>query len=127
MKKSNISLTEMRTSIDNYKEGYKIPLHEIKKAYSIKNNKIYTVIVETRKNNVFTITMAGYRNPGRVESFKLSELINSVILSNIKIKKTGNSMAGTTASNSKTIICAFCGEKNNSEANYCKNCGKKLD
>ena len=127
MKKSNISLTEIGTSIDNYKEGYKIPLSEIKKAYSMKNKKIYTAIVETRDNNVFTITMAGYRNPGRLESFKLSELINSAILSNIKVTETDNTKTGTMSSNLDTIICEFCGENNNFGANYCKNCGKKLD
>ena len=127
MKKSNISLTEIGTSIDNYKEGYKIPLSEIKKAYSMKNKKIYTAIVETRDNNVFTITMAGYRNPGSIESFKLSELLNSVILSNIEVKSTDDTKAGTTSSNLEIILCEFCGEKNTYNANYCKNCGKKLD
>jgi hypothetical protein len=127
MKKSNISLTEMGTSIDKYKEGYKIPLSEIKKAYSMKNEKIYTAIVETRDNNVFTITMAGYRNPGRLESFNLSELINSAILSNIRIKETGNIKERTASSILETLVCEFCGENNNSGANYCKNCGKKLN
>ena len=61
MKKSNISLTEVGTPIDNYTDGFKIPLSAIKKAYAIKNRKIYTVIIETRDNRLFTITMAKYR------------------------------------------------------------------
>ncbi len=35
MKKSNISLTEVGTPIDNYTDGFKIPLSAIKKAYAI--------------------------------------------------------------------------------------------
>jgi hypothetical protein len=126
MKKSNISLTDIGTPVDNYQEGYKIPLSEIKKAYSIKNRKIYTVILETRDNHMFTITMAGYGNPGRLECFKLSELINSAILSNIKVNEPGSVKPDTITFNSGFIICEQCGEKNAFGVNFCKNCGNKM-
>jgi hypothetical protein len=126
MKKSNISLTDLGTPVDNYKEGFKIPLNEIRKAYSIKNRKIYIVILETRDNHLFTITMAGHNNPGRVESIKLSELINTAILSNMEVLKNSSSYQGFPQTRDDTIVCRYCGEKNNPDASFCKNCGKKI-
>jgi hypothetical protein len=124
MKKSNISLTGIGTPVEDYKEGYKIPLNEVKKVYSIKNRKIYVVILETKGNHIFTITMAGYRNPGRIESIKLSELINTAILSNMDVTKIPSIQPPI---RSKRFVCEYCGEQNNPDANFCKNCGKKLN
>jgi hypothetical protein len=126
MKKSNISLTEMGTSIDNYTEGFKIPLTGISKAYPIKNRKIYTVIVETRDGNIFTITMAKYRNPGQLESAKLSDLINSAILTNTDFSQTQKDQEVHAPSRSDIYFCQYCGEKNMSTAKFCKNCGNKI-
>jgi hypothetical protein len=80
IKKSDISLTEIGSSVDDFTEGFKIPLTEIKKAYSIKNRKIYVVIVETRDNHLFSITMADDKTYGKKKSMELSDLINAAIL-----------------------------------------------
>ncbi|NHJ25119.1 MAG: zinc ribbon domain-containing protein [Candidatus Lokiarchaeota archaeon] len=127
MKKSNISLTDLGTSVDNYKEGFKIPLENIKKAYSIQNRKIYVVVVETRDNHLFTITMAGHRNPARVESIKLSELINTAILANLDVLKETSSPQTHFQKRDNILVCEYCGEKNNPGASFCKNCGKKIN
>ena len=58
VKKSNISLTEMGSSVDNYKDGFVIPLTQIKKAYSVNIQKIYVVVIETRDNLLFSVTLA---------------------------------------------------------------------
>ncbi|MHA2009616.1 MAG: hypothetical protein ACW980_20060, partial [Promethearchaeota archaeon] len=80
IKKSNINLTEMGSSVDNFTEGYKIPLSQIKKAYSMKNRKIHVVIVETRDNHLFSITMADEKSFGKNKSIELSDAINAAIL-----------------------------------------------
>ena len=126
MKKSNISLTEVGTPIDNYTDGFKIPLSAIKKAYAIKNRKIYTVMVETRDNHLFTITMAKYRDSGQLESTKLSELINTTILTNIDFTQNQTNHDAHAPLRTKSYICQYCGERNKSTANFCKNCGNKI-
>jgi len=80
IKKSDISLTERGSSIDKFNEGFKIPLTKVNKAYSIKNRKIYMVIVETRDNLLFSITMADNKTFGKTKSIELAELINVAIL-----------------------------------------------
>jgi len=80
IKKSDISLTERGSSIDKFNEGFKIPIIKIEKAYSIKNRKIYVVIVETRDDHLFSITMADNQTFGKKKSLDLAEKINVAIL-----------------------------------------------
>ncbi|KKN41012.1 hypothetical protein LCGC14_0727590 [marine sediment metagenome] len=80
VKKSDISLTEIGTSVDNLREDFKIPLTKIEKAYNINNGKIHFVIVETKDNYKFTLTMADEENYGKKKSIELSELINVAVL-----------------------------------------------
>jgi len=80
IKKTNISLTEIGSSVDDFHKDYQIPLSKIKKAYSIKQGKIYTVIVETRDEFLFSITMADEKSYGKKKSIELSEVINAAIL-----------------------------------------------
>ncbi len=80
VKKSDISLTEIGSSVDDFTEGFKIPLSEIIKAYSIKNRKIHVVIIETRDNHLFSVTMADDKSYGKKKSLELSDLINASIL-----------------------------------------------
>ena len=80
IKKSDINLTEIGSSVDDFTEGFKIPLSGINKAYSIKNRKIYVVLIETRDNHLFSITMADDKSYGNKKSIELSDLINVAIL-----------------------------------------------
>lgn len=84
IKKTNISLTEIGSSVDDFHKDYQIPLLKIKKVYSIKQGKIYTVIVETRDEFLFSITMANEKSYGKKKAIELSELINAVILNSSK-------------------------------------------
>ena len=84
IKKTNISLTEIGSSVDDFHKDYQIPLSKIKKAYSIKQGKIYTVRVETRDEFLFSITMANEKSYGKKKAIELSELINAVILNSSK-------------------------------------------
>ncbi len=80
VKKTDISLTEIGSSVDDFHRDYQIPLSKIIKAYSFKQGKIYTVIVETRDNYMFSITMADEKSFGKKKSIELSDLINAAIL-----------------------------------------------
>jgi len=80
IKKSNINLTEIGSSVDKFNEGFIIPLSKIKKAYPMKNRKIHVVKVETRDDHLFSITMADENTYGKNKSLELSELINTAIL-----------------------------------------------
>jgi len=84
IKKTNISLTEIGSSVDDFHKDYQIPLSKIKKAYSIKQGKIYTVRVETRDEFLFSITMANEKSYGKKKSIELSESINVAILNSSK-------------------------------------------
>ena len=84
VKKSNISLTEIGNSVDDFHRDYQIPLSKIIKAYSFKQGKIYTVIVETRDNYMFSITMADEKSFGKKKSIELSDLINAAIINDSK-------------------------------------------
>lgn len=84
IKKTNISLTEIGSSVDDFHKDYQIPLSKIKKAYSIKQGEIYTVRVETRDEFLFSITMANEKSYGKKKAIELSELINAVILNSSK-------------------------------------------
>ena len=125
IKKSNISLTEMGSSVDNYKEGFIIPLTQINKAYSAKIQKIYVVVIETRDGLSFSITMANERSIGRQISIDLSEIINSTIL--LAIKSTKNTQ---NVDNYKikplANKCIKCGEEISHNWKFCKNCGREL-
>ena len=125
VKKSNISLTERGSSVDNYKDGFVIPLTQIKKAYSSKIQKIYVVVVETRDGLLFSITMANNRSIGRLESINLSEMINStVILANKTSTSTQNFDDYKVKPPSNK--CTKCGEEISYSWKFCKNCGKEL-
>ena len=125
VKKSNINLTEMGSSVDNYKEGFVIPLTQINKTYSTKIQKVYVVVIETRDGLLFSITMANNRSIGRLDSINLSEMINStILLANKSNKNTQN------LDNYKikpiTNRCVNCGEEFMRNWKFCKNCGREL-
>jgi len=126
LKKSKINLTEIGTSIDNYNEGYKIPLESIRKVYPLKQGKIYIVKVETRDNHQFSITLADNETYGKNRSEELSEIINSTILHVIKAEEMVTNKNLDLSSDISTEYCKFCGSAINPKANYCKNCGMKL-
>lgn len=125
VKKSNISLTEIGSSIDDFKDGFIIPLESIKKAYSAKIQKIFVVVVETRDDHLFSITMAKNRSLGRQESINLSELINATIIKTINIKNMASS-PNDAEIEPVSNICEYCGEINDISWKFCKKCGKEL-
>ena len=125
VKKSNVSLTEIGSSVDNYKDAFVIPLTQINKAYSTKVQKIYAVVIETRDGLMFSITMANERSIGRQDSINLSELINSTILLAIKADNRTQSV-GDYEINPLINRCANCGENISHNWKFCKNCGKEL-
>ena len=125
VKKSNISLTEIGSSIDDFKDGFIIPLENIKKAYSAKIQKIFVVVVETRDGHIFSITMANNRSIGKQQSINLSELINATTIKTINIK---NMVSATNNTEIEPVsnICEYCGEVNDISFKFCKKCGKEL-
>lgn len=125
VKKSNISLTEIGSSIDDFKDGFIIPLKSIKKAYSAKIQKIFVVVVETRDDHLFSITMANNRSIGRQQSITLSELINATIIKTIKIKNMASS-PNDTEIEPVSNKCEYCGEIIDTSWTFCKKCGKEL-
>ena len=125
VKKSNISLTEISSSIDDFKDGFIIPLESIKKAYSAKIQKIFVVVVETRDDHLFSITMAKNRSLGRQESINLSELINATIIKTINIKNM-ESFPNDTETEPVSNKCEYCGEIIEISWAFCKKCGKEL-
>jgi len=126
LKKSNINLTEIGSSIDDYNEGYKIPLESIRKVYPLKQGKIHTVKVETRDNHHFSITLADNESYGKTKSEELSEIINSTVLNVVKAKWMSINKNIDMKSNISSKYCKFCGSKINLTAKYCKNCGMGL-
>lgn len=125
VKKSNVNLTEIGSSVDNYKDGFVIPLHQIKKAYSTKIQKIYVVVIETRDGLLFSITMANDSSIGRLDSIKLSEKLNSTIILANKAGKNTQTVDDY-AVKLLTNKCVNCGEEIAPNWVYCKNCGKEL-
>ena len=125
VKKSNISLTEIGSSIDDFKNGFIIPLENIKKAYSAKIQKIYVVVIETRDDHLFSITMAKNKTFGRQQSITLSELINATIIKTINIKNMVSS-SNDTEIEPVSNKCEYCGEINDISWKFCKKCGKEL-
>jgi len=125
VKKSNISLTEIGSSIDDFKDGFIIPLESIKKAYSAKIQKIFVVVVETRDDHLFSITMANNRSIGRQQSITLSELINATIIKTINIKNMASS-PNDTETEPVSNKCEYCGELIDISWKFCKKCGKEL-
>jgi hypothetical protein len=126
VEKSNINLTEIGSSIDDYNEGYKIPLEKIQRVYPLKQGKIYTVKVETRDNHHFSITLADEENYGKRKCQELSKVLNSTILQMVNIEQ--KTPEGITDMKSKVSIkyCTYCGSENHLKANYCKNCGTMM-
>lgn len=113
IKQSNVSLTEVGSSVDNFNEGFMIPLDNIKKVYDIKERKIFMVKVETRDGLVFSITMANDKKKGEKESKKLAKKINNTILSSVEI-------------GSNTTICQYCNHETDANLKFCNNCGTEL-
>jgi hypothetical protein len=121
MKKSKINLIEVGSSIDDYKDGYVIPLTQIKKCFNLQIQGIYAVKIETRDGFIFSITTANARNPGKEGSLQLCELINSIaILAN----NSKNFSSSRIEPDSK--VCSNCGEKLENFWNFCNNCGNEL-
>jgi len=115
LRRSNISLTGIGASVDDYKEGFKIPLTNIKKVYPLKFQNIFLITVETRDNLIFSISMATNKNNGRESANYLSELINSTILKSINLQNLVP----------KENTCNYCKEKMDPSANFCRHCGKE--
>lgn len=115
LKRSNISITGIGASVDDYKDGFKIPLSNVKKVYSSKFLKIFAVVVETRDNHLFSISMATNKNNGRESANYLSELINTTILKSVNLQKVVPN----------ENVCAYCKEKMDPSANFCRHCGKE--
>ena len=115
LRRSNISLTGIGASVDDYKEGFKIPLVNIKKVYPLKFQNIFLIAVETRDNLIISISMATNKNNGRESANYLSELINSTILKSINLQNVVP----------KENICSYCREKMDPSANFCRHCGKE--
>ena len=113
IKQSNVSLTETGSSVDNFNEGFMIPLDNIKKVYDMKEWKVFMVKVETRDGLLFSITMANDKNKGEKESKKLAKKINNTILSSVEI-------------GSDTIICQYCNHETDANSKFCNNCGTDL-
>ena len=113
IKQSNVSLTETGSSVDNFNEGFMIPLDNIKKVYDMKEWKVFMVKVETRDGLIFSITMANDKNKGEKESKKLAKKINNTILSSVEI-------------GSNTIICQYCNHETDANSKFCNNCGTEL-
>ena len=125
MKKSNISLTEVGTSVDNFKEGFVIPLDQIKKSYNLLVQGIYVVKIETRDGHLFSITTANARDLGKEGSINLNEMINStIILANNR--KNFSSSAISSRIDHDPNVCRYCGEAFNPSWKFCKTCGKEL-
>ena len=113
IKQSNVSLTETGSSVDNFNEGFMIPLDNIKKVYDMKESKVFMVKVETRDGLLFSITMANDKKKGEKESKKLAKKINNTILSSVEI-------------GSNTIICQYCNHETDANSKFCNNCGTEL-
>ncbi len=125
MKKSNISLTELGTSLDDFKEGFVIPLVQIKKSHNELVQGIYIVKIETRDGHLFSITTAKAKNLGKDESIRINELINSTtILANNRKNMTLS--ANVSRKEQDSNDCNSCGEGIDPSWKFCKNCGKEI-
>jgi len=125
MKKSNISLTELGTSIDDFKEGFVIPLIHIKKSYTELVQGIYIVKIETRDGHLFSISTANAKNIGKIGSIRINDLINSTtILANNR--KNMSPSTDVSRIKQESNICSYCEEGIDPSWKYCKNCGKEI-
>ena len=113
IKQSNISLTQIGSSVDDFNEGFVIPLNNVKKAYPMKERKVFMVKVETRDGLLFSITMANDKKKGEKQSKKLAKKINSVILSSVDVSNA-------------TRVCPYCNHETNALSKFCENCGTEL-
>ncbi len=127
LKKSNINLTEIGSSVDNFNEGFKIPLKNIKKVYPLKQGKIFIVKVETRDSHIFSITLADNETYGKNKSYDLSDLINTTILNEINVKNVVTNIDKESNSYVLGGVCKYCGAKIVPNAHFCKDCGMQLD
>ena len=125
MKKSKISLTELGTSVDDFKEGFVIPLTHIKKSHNELVQGIYIVKIETRDGHLFSITTAKAKNLGKDGSIRLNELINSTtILANNRRNISPSTNVSRIEQDSN--VCSYCGERIDSNWKFCQNCGKEI-
>ncbi|NVM44327.1 MAG: zinc ribbon domain-containing protein [Candidatus Lokiarchaeota archaeon] len=125
MKKSKISLTELGTSVDDFKEGFVIPLTHIKKSHNELVQGIYIVKIETRDGHLFSITTANAKNIGKEGSIHLNGLINSTtILSNNR--KNMSPSTNVSKIEQDPNICSYCGEEFDPSWKFCRNCGNKI-
>ncbi len=125
MKKSNISLTKLGTSVDDFKEGFVIPLTHIKKSQNLLVQGIYIVKIETRDGHLFSITTANGKNLGKDGSIHINELINSTtILANNRKKMSPSTIVSRIEQDSN--ICSYCGEGIDPSWKFCKNCGREI-
>jgi hypothetical protein len=125
VKKSNISLTEVGASVDDFKEGFVIPLTHIRKSYTSLVQGIYIVKIETRDGHLFSITTANARNIGKEGSINLNEMINSTtILANNR--KNLSPSAKVSRTEKDPNICSNCGREFDPRWKFCENCGKEL-
>lgn len=125
VKRSNISLTEIGTSIDNYDERFKIPLINIKKVYNMLKGKDYIVKVETRDNFIFSMIISAEKSHAKRKSIELTDLINASILSLINSDDESICQHCGKKMKPKSIFCSNCGEKKEYNYIFCKYCGIK--
>ena len=116
MRRSNINLISLGASVDDYKEGFKIPLLNINKVYPLKFRNVFMVIIETRDNHIFSISMATNKNNGRESATYLSELVNSTIIKNVNLQRMVPKQEN---------ICSYCGAEMDPSAKFCRKCGKE--
>jgi len=112
-------------SVEDFKEGFVIPLAQIKKSYSSIFQGIYVVKIETRDGYLFSITTANARRSGKDESAYLNELINSstLLLSDIKNLSLSTRVYRI---EQDTNVCSYYGEGFDPGWKFCKNCGKEI-
>ncbi len=126
IKQSNISLVASGASVDDFNEGFIIPLTNIKKVYVIKESKVFVVKVETRDGHVFSITMAHYKKKGEGECRILAKEINITILSSV-VMDSNDSNAHSAPDDSKMKVCPYCNHETGAKGSFCNNCGAELN
>ncbi|MBY9007580.1 MAG: zinc ribbon domain-containing protein [Candidatus Lokiarchaeota archaeon] len=112
VKQSNISLTEIGTSIDNYQERFKIPFKHIRKVYTLMKGKIIIIKIETRDDFNFSIILTNQKKYGKNRSIELIDLINASILNFVN--------------SNDILICQYCNNKLKPNSTFCQNCGEKI-
>ncbi len=125
VKQSNISLTELGNSIDNYQEIYQIPYEKINKVYSLYKKRTTIIKIETRDNYDFSIILAKQTDFGKQRSAELIDLINASIINYGDVDKVVICQSCNTKVEANSTFCTNCGEKLKLSAIFCKNCNFK--